>query len=153
MRELTGRKVFFITTGAFGVIIAVNLVMAYSAISTFPGVEVRNSYIASQGFDAARDRQEALGWDASVSHDPAQGMLRLALTDRATGLPAEVRRLEVLVGRATEARDDQRPAFDPIGGVWQAPATLTRGKWIVRIEAEAPDGTLFRQRRDIFVAG
>jgi nitrogen fixation protein FixH len=153
MRELTGKKVFMITAGAFGVIIAVNLAMAYSAISTFPGIEVRNSYVASQGFDEARARQAALGWDAVVEHDAAAGILRLKLTEQATGLPADVRRLDVLVGRATEARDDQRPAFARSAGVWQAPATLTRGKWMIRIEAEAADGTLFRQRRALFVAG
>lgn len=153
MAELTGRKVFAITAGAFGVIIAVNLTMAYSAISTFPGIEVKNSYVASQGFDAARDAQEALGWDLDVSYAPDDAMMVLKFADRATGLPADVARIDVLVGRATEARDDQRPTFVARAGVWQAPIALSRGKWLVRIEAEAADGTVFRQRRAVAVSG
>ena len=56
-RELTGRHVLAITLAAFGVIIAVNMVMAVKAVSTFPGLETPNSYVASQEFD--RDRQAA----------------------------------------------------------------------------------------------
>ena len=59
MAELKGRHVLGIAVGAFGVIIAVNLVMAYQAISTFPGLEVANGYVASQTFDADRKAQDA----------------------------------------------------------------------------------------------
>jgi nitrogen fixation protein FixH len=54
MAEMTGRKVLAITVSAFGVIIAVNFLLAYKAVSTFPGLEVPNSYVASQTFDADR---------------------------------------------------------------------------------------------------
>ena len=60
-RELTGAKVFAITAGAFGVIIAVNVVLAVKAVQTFPGLEVANSYVASQSFDAERTAQQKLG--------------------------------------------------------------------------------------------
>ena len=59
-----------VATGiAFGVIIGVNVVMATKAIGTFPGLEVKNSYVASQSFDKRRDAQEALGWDVGVAHE------------------------------------------------------------------------------------
>lgn len=153
MAELTGRKVFAITAGAFGVIIAVNLAMAYSAISTFPGIEVGNSYVASQKFDAARSAQEALGWDLDLAHDPDRGILTLQFRDRDSGLPAPVTDLKVLVGRTTEAREDQVPNFTMRSGVWEAAVALGRGKWMIRIDAVAPDGTAFQQRRELFVAG
>jgi nitrogen fixation protein FixH len=35
----------------------VNLLMAYQAISTFPGLEVKNSYVASQKFDERNARK------------------------------------------------------------------------------------------------
>ena len=54
-KELTGRHVLIITLAAFGVIIAVNLVMAFLAVGSFPGLEVKNSYVASQDFDRERD--------------------------------------------------------------------------------------------------
>ena len=152
MAEMTGRKVFFITTGAFAVIIGVNLVMAYQAISTFPGLEVKNSYVASQDFDANRAAQNALGWKLAPDYSAENQELRLNFTDR-DGLPAAVATLSVLVGRATEAREDTTPVFTREAGVFTAPLALDRGKWMMQIEATAADGTLFRQRIDLFVKG
>jgi nitrogen fixation protein FixH len=153
MGVLTGRKVLAITVAFFGVIIAVNLVMARAAISTFPGLEVKNSYVASQTFDAERRAQQALGWAVSADYDATAGELRLAFREEATGYPGSVEALDVLVGRATEAADDSRPAFVNEGGTFVAPLRLAPGKWLVRIEAVAADGTPFRQRLDLFVRG
>ena len=51
---------------AFGLIIAVNLTLAFNAIRTFPGLEVKNSYVASQSFDRDRQAQTALDWQVSA---------------------------------------------------------------------------------------
>ena len=59
--KLTGWHVLAIFVGAFGVIIGVNVALAWNAVATFPGLEVDNSYIASQTFDDRREAQEALG--------------------------------------------------------------------------------------------
>jgi len=60
MGELTGKHVLGITVGAFSIIIAVNVLMAFKAVSTFPGLEVANSYVASQTWDADMAAQKAL---------------------------------------------------------------------------------------------
>lgn len=152
MRELTGRHVLVITVSAFAVIIAVNVTMAYKAVSTFPGLEVANSYVASQDFDTDRAAQLALGWTLAPSYDAAKGQLQLAFTD-AQGLPVLLQSLNVLVGRTTEAVDDSHPEFVRENGVYLAPATLAPGKWMMHVEAVAADGTKFRQRIDLFVKG
>ena len=64
---ITGPKAFAIFSSFFVVIIAVNVVMACQAVHTFPGLEVENSYVASQTFDAERQAQEALGWTARAA--------------------------------------------------------------------------------------
>ena len=89
-------------------IIGVNLFLAFKAVSTFPGLEVDNSYVASQGFNERKAAQEALGWTL----DPVyrSGRLSLAFLDR-DGLAVEVQELSVLVGRPTEASDDLWPSF------------------------------------------
>ena len=79
-RKLTGWHVLAIFVGGFGIIFAVNFFMAYSAVSTFPGMEVSSSYADSQTFDERRDAQEALGWNASVQI-PGDGTLVLHLVD------------------------------------------------------------------------
>lgn len=148
MGELKGRHVLAICVGAFSVIIGVNVVMAVQAVRTFPGLEVANGYVASQSFDADRKAQQALGWTVTPSY--RDGKLVLAVTD-AEGLPAAVRTLDVLVGRATEAKDDVTPVLARVAGVWEADLALARGKWMLKVEAEAPDGTKFRQRLELFV--
>ena len=146
-RELTGRHVLAITLGAFGVIIAVNLLMAFKAVSTFPGLETPNSYVASQVFDAERVAQESLGWTVTPDYDGAE--LTLMIRD-AQGNPARVRNLTASIGRPTHVRDDQTPQFSYENGLFRAPLTLAPGNWIIHLTAEAWDGTPFRQRIDHF---
>ena len=140
---LTGRKVFFITAGAFGVIIGVNITMAVLAVGTFPGLEVKNSYVASQSFDDDRAAQEALGWE--VAANVHQGILTVAFTGR-TGYPVEVKSLAATVGRPTRVKDDVTPEFAYDDGTFTAPVDLGPGRWDIRMVATAPDGTPFRQR-------
>ncbi|SIS64628.1 nitrogen fixation protein FixH [Phaeovulum vinaykumarii] len=146
-KPLTGARVLAIAVGAFAVIIGVNLVMAFQAVSTFPGLEVKNSYVASQTFEGDRAAQEALGWTVTPEYDPERKILSFAIRDRA-GNPARVQSLEVLVGRRTHVRDDRRPEMAYVGGFFQTGIDLAPGKWLIHLTATAPDGTLFRQRLD-----
>ncbi|MFN3844372.1 MAG: FixH family protein [Paracoccaceae bacterium] len=152
MAEITGRHVAVATVGAFSVIIAVNLLMAYKAISTFPGLEVKNSYVASQEFDASRSAQEALGWTMTPDYDALEKRLYLSFADT-EGKAAALSELAVLVGRTTEAKDDQTPQFTHAAGLWTAPLVLAPGRWLLRVDAKSQDGTLFSQRVAIFVKG
>lgn len=150
MAELTGKHVFAITASAFAVIIGVNVLLAVKAVSTFPGLEVDNSYVASQGFNARKAAQETLGWSMTPGYD--QGRMTLAFHG-ADGQPVQVQDLQVLVGRTTEAKDDAYPVFVQDGAVYAAEVPLHKGKWMVKVTARSPDGTLFEQRSEIYVKG
>ena len=149
-RELTGKHVLAMVVSFFAVITGVNVYMASQAIGTFPGVEAQNTYYASQNFDAARKKQEALGWTVTVRLEG--GELRLGVTDR-SGAPAKVADFQVLVGRATERSADHSPVFIRDGADFVTPLSLAPGKWLLRLEAEAEDGTAFRQSRALHVEG
>lgn len=148
MTPLTGRRVFAITASGFAVVIAVNITLATQAIRTFPGLEVANSYVASQNFDADRQAQQALHWALSAGYDA--GRLTLRFTD-AAGHPVRVDNLALLVGRATEARDDTRPEMVAQGDAYVAALVLAPGRWMLRVTATATDGTPFQQRLVITV--
>ena len=150
VRPLTGWHVLAMFVAFFGVIIAVNGVLAWKAISTFPGLEVANGYVASQTFDAEMAAQKALGWRLTHGYDTAKNVLRLEFSDD-NGAPVKLASLQVLVGRATEAVNDTRPEFTGLSGLYTAPATLGTGKWMMAVVAQAQDGTLFRQRLDLHV--
>jgi nitrogen fixation protein FixH len=152
MKELKGWHVLAICVGFFGVIIAVNVMLAFKAVSTFPGLEVENSYVASQTFDAELKAQKALGWTLVPAYDLGKQELELSFTD-AKGQPVQLADLKVLVGRTTEEKDDSYPDFVREAGVYVAKADLHPGKWMMHVEAHAEDGTLFHQRIDLFVKG
>ena len=142
-RELKGKHVLIGFVAAFGVIITVNLFMAFSAVSTFPGLEVKNSYVASQTFDDRREAQEALGWNVRAFHE--NGDLNLSIRDEA-GRAVQAAQLVATVGRATHVQDDVTPDFRFDGVNYTAPVPLGDGNWNIRMRALAQDGTEFQQR-------
>ena len=140
--EITGRKFFLMMVGGFGVIIAVNLTLAYQAVATFPGLEVKNSYVASQTFDRDRSAQVALGWD--VGAQIIGGDLRLSFAKNGTAVRPKI--LSATLGRATNVAQDQTPEFTFDGSAFVAPVALGAGNWNLRLVAMAANGTKFQQR-------
>lgn len=140
---LTGRMVLAITVSLFGLIIAVNLVMAWFAVRTFPGLEVRNSYIASQGFNERLRTQQALGWQTEA--ELVSGRLTVRITD-ANGGAAPVATIQAILGRPTTEREDITPELVFQDGAWVADVTADHGNWNLRLQAEAADGTPYAYR-------
>ena len=142
-RPMTGRKVALIFCSAFAVIIAANLTLAFNAVATFPGLEVKNSYVASQAFDADRAAQEALGWDVSAT---VEGDV-LSVSVLKGDTPVQPKITSAVFGRATSVAEDQFPAFrfDGERHVAKVDASSS-GNWNLRLIAEASDGTVFKQR-------
>ena len=149
-KEFTGKHAAAVFIGAFSVIIAVNIALAVSAVSTFPGLEAKNSYVASQQFNVRRCAQEALGWQ--VRADATEGQVVLAITDK-SGNPVEVAALDAVLGRATHVKDDVTPDFVFNGLAYTANADLTPGNWNIRLKARALNGTEFNQRVVLHVKG
>lgn len=141
-KPLTGRKFFAIVASGFAVIITVNLTLAYQAVSTFPGLVTKNSYVASQSFDADRAAQEALGWDVGAFVHGAE--LRLRIVQNGAPVTAEI--VSAVLGRATHVAQDETPVLVFDGQDYVAPVDLADGNWNLRLVARAADGTLFRQR-------
>jgi len=141
--EFTGWHMLALMLGMFGTIITVNLWFAYNAVATFPGVEDRNAYVASQKFEAERQAQDALHWDVTASL--ADGMLTVAILDDA-GKPVQAEVLRAVFGRPTHVHDDQTPAFVWDGTAFSAPVNYGVGNYNLRLELLADDGTHFRRR-------
>lgn len=142
MTEIKGWHVFTGFALAFGVIIAVNLTLAFNAVRTFPGVEVANSYVASQSFDDDRAAQEALGWE--VRAEVSDGQLRLFITENGVAIFPQIE--SATFGRATSVAWDQTPDFTFDGTALIAPIEAGEGNWNLRLVARAEDGTTFKQR-------
>jgi nitrogen fixation protein FixH len=142
MAEIKGWHVLAGFGAAFGVIITVNLTLAYKAVQTFPGLEVKNSYVAGQVFDENRAAQEALGWDVSAELNGDD--LSLVILENGTPISPEIE--QATFGRATHVGQDQIPDFVFDGDALRAVIEGGGGNWNLRLKARSADGTLFEQR-------
>ena len=130
-REFTGRDMAKVLVIGFGIVFAVNFLMANLATRGFGGVVVENSYVASQKFNQWLDeaeRSQALGWTANVTRneDGHLGVETAGVPEDAA-ITAQLRRP---IGKnetdaITFARDES--------GIYHSTEPVTQGRWIVRL--------------------
>lgn len=85
-QEFTGRHMLIIMVLFFGTIITVNLIMATLANTSWSGLVVRNSYVASQEFNekaVAARAQAALGWTPVIRF--GSGRITFQMQDKSGG--------------------------------------------------------------------
>jgi nitrogen fixation protein FixH len=132
--RFTGWHMSAILVGFFAVVIAVNVVMARFASTTFGGALAENGYVASQDYNrwiADARRQDALGWSAKISIDNGHLVLDV---DGVSGPQAIVRLVHPLgrVAETTLAMHSTGPvrlvSDKPMpAGRWQAHVNLSKG--------------------------
>jgi nitrogen fixation protein FixH len=141
-QEFTGRHMWLLSIGFFGVVIAVNIGMAVVASTSWTGLVVTNSYVASQAFEEKRiahENQLAAGWEASFTYSP--GVAKLVIVDGA-GKPVDLGPVTLKVNRPVGGHDDQAISLEraPNGG-YAATLQLAGGVWDASVEAmETPKG-------------
>ena len=136
--QITGKHVLAMMIAFFGVIIGVNVLMAYLANSTWSGLVVANGYVASQSFDkdlAKAKAQEALGWNVAFTFK--KDRVNLAFADK-EGKPIDTLTITGDLERTVTDKQDQKLTFTALGGgVYSAPANLTPGVWEVEIDGKS----------------
>lgn len=136
-KEIKGGHVLAMLLAFFGVIITVNMVMAYFANSTWSGLVVKNGYVASQEFNtnlARAKAQDALGWDVGFTFDKSS--VKVTFTD-ANGAKIDNLDLAGRLQRTVTDKEDQVLTFGWMGsGVYSAPARLAPGLWEVEIDGK-----------------
>jgi nitrogen fixation protein FixH len=144
-KGLTGRHMLALLCAFFGVVLVVNLTLVFFANSSWSGLVVKNSYVASQQYNgviAAARRQTELGWQDRFSHDAAGLSLILAGRD---GAPLRGLSVTVTLSRPTHEGEDRVIALSEASpGIYGAEAALAAGLWEARVVATAGDGTQWR---------
>lgn len=146
-----GRWIPWAFAGAMGLVVAVNMVLVYFAITTFTGVTVTRSYERGRGYDtvlAEAARQDALGWTAEVSLEG--GRLRVTAADR-DGSPV-FGRIEGGLLRPLEGTMIPLVFLPSGGGRWTAEVEAPkRGQWEARLTLFGPNEAAFDIRRRVMV--
>src|SRR3990167_8329849 len=103
----TGRHMLLVVLLFFGTIIAVNIAMVVAATGTFPGLVVKNSYVASQHYnellESARIQNEA-GWQVELA--APDGVITFRLADR-DGVARQRLQVTALAGRPSSTLEDR----------------------------------------------
>jgi len=128
---------WLLVIGFFGVIIAVNVGMAIVASTSWTGLVVTNSYVASQEFEEKRlahQAQKAAGWQATFTYSP--GHAKLIVIDSA-GDPIDLGAVTLKVNRPVGGHDDQAVALErALDGGYAAPLHLAAGVWDALVQAD-----------------
>ena len=136
-KPFTGRHMTMILIAFFGVVIAVNFIMARLASSTFGGTVVDNSYVAGQQYNAWLARaaaQDRLGWERSVTLD---NMRHVRLDVRKGGVPLGGLKVSATLSHPLGRVDPRRFHFVllPDGGLRSAEA-IPAGRWMLDLRID-----------------
>ena len=154
-KELKGWHVLLIMLGFFGVMFAVNGVFLYHAITSFPGEDVKKSYVQGLNYNdtlAARAAQAELGWRAEAGLQDDQIVFRLQDADG-----QDLSNFAVIgeLRRSATRDHDQAVAFTTnFDGSYTTDALdLERGQWRLRITVldEAAETILFNVDKTLLV--
>ncbi|PNU03860.1 FixH family protein [Novosphingobium guangzhouense] len=149
-RPFNGRHMTAILVAGFGVVVAVNVTMATLASTTFGGIVVENSYVASQDFNRWLDeaaKEKALGWTLDARRG-AGGRVMVDLQVGPAEAPAVHTRLTAVARHPLGRLPDTALTFRHEGGHWISDGPLPAGRWTLRFDAEA-DGRQWRTEREI----
>lgn len=150
--KFTGKHMLAIMLAFFGVVIAVNLVMATAANRSWTGLVVKNSYVASQEFNRKAEEgraQAALGWKGQLEIGGGRVSYRLVDKD---GMAVTVEGVVASFRRpAYESEDRTVTLAREAEGTFGAAEAVRDGIWIVEIDAEAGLPKPYRDVRRIVV--
>lgn len=143
----TGRHIAGILVAFFAVVIGVNVTMATLAGSTFGGVVVDNSYVASQHFNRWLDeaaRERAIGWQAELRRLP-DGRVDVTLS----GGSETALRLAATARHPLGRLPDRELSFVAQGkGRFVSTQVLPAGRWRLRLAA-AGHATTWRAEQEL----
>jgi nitrogen fixation protein FixH len=153
-----GLHVLVLLVAFFCIVIGVNAIMIYSAVTTHSGVVAAEPYRKGLHYNErveADERQQRLRWDQALSVERT-GNIALILTD-AGGRRIHGLDVRLVIGRPSTNRQDIEVALlaDDAGRYVASIAPLQPGAWIATVEARASatdSEPVFRARRRLWLA-
>jgi nitrogen fixation protein FixH len=135
MRRFTGWHMTGIIVAMFGIVIAVNFLMAGYAIGTFGGTVVDNSYVASQRFNqwlGEARAQRRLNWAVDATVEPGRIVV---VTARGPGGAMNDAVVAVVATHPLGRLPQQALAFRRDGeGRFVATRPLPAGRWLLLVD-------------------
>lgn len=150
----TGWHMLAMMLAFFGTIITVNFTMAYFATSTWSGLVVKNTYVASQEFNgktAAIKEMLATGIAGDLSVDTKGMRYRLTLPNN---VPVVADSVLAHFKRPVGEHQDFELVLTPAGdGLYLAETAVLPGSWIVEIKATKGGKMIMHEAKRVTVSG
>lgn len=149
--RFTGWHMLAIMIAFYAVIITVNVTLAVLASGSWTGLVVKNSYVASQGYNehlAAARAQVERGWHSEIAVAPGRIAISVLSSD---GTPLALEAATVEIGRPATEVEDRTLDLEPAGGgIYAADANLAEGLWALTVTATS-DGVPYRREARVSV--
>lgn len=158
VKKFTSRKALLWFVGFFGIIFAVNAVMATIALGTWGGLDTKDAYRKGLAYNAelaAASAQNSSGWKITLSHRPKSiegDRIDVNITWPESDLPPA--KVSAVITRPVTNSHDQEIFLTRTGtDVYTAPVKLPlAGRWNVTILVRQADGPLYQLKENFFVA-
>lgn len=152
-----GSHVLLSLVAFFCIVIGINAVMVYAAVTTHSGVVAVEPYRKGLHYNErveADERQQRLHWDSTLTVERS-GEIAVTLAD-AGGKVVHGLNVQLLIGRPSTNRQDMKIGLvaDDSGRYIGKTAPLPPGAWIVAIEAFAPatdNDPVFRAKKRLWL--
>ena len=155
-KELKGWHVLLIMLGFFGVMFSVNGVFLFHAITSFPGEDIKKSYVQGLSFNdtlADRAAQAERGWSAEAGLVDERLILRL---QDAADAPLSGQFVVGELRRLATSQEDRAISFQPrMSGEYIADiGPLAPGQWLLRVNVFDAQGetVLFHLEKTLIVS-
>ena len=151
-REFTGAHMMAVMVLFFGTIITVNLIMARFAVTTWSGLVVPNTYVASQEFNGkAAEARAIAALGNRVSFSGSQSGFSVLLSAR-DGSPLRADQVIVTLHRPVGTEQDRDETLVPAGyGRFTAEGKLGAGDWIAHVTARDHERVLYNTAHRIHI--
>jgi nitrogen fixation protein FixH len=156
---LTGRHVLLLVVGFFATVLAVNGVMVWLALGSFPGMVSDNAYREGLAYNhvlEAREAQRALGWRVAIEFTgTAPTRIEASFADR-DGHPISGLRATALLRRPVARGNDRTVEMREVAaGIYRAEMALPLpGNWQLELEARdrgADEAPVWRMERELWL--
>lgn len=150
-RQLKGYHVAAIMVAFFGVIMAVNITMAVIASKSWTGLVVKNSYVASAGFNDAVATAKAIsdaGWHARFTYE--DGIFTTRFLNETADM-AEVGNAVLSIGRPAFEQADRTLEADVTDGVLVSKLDLDPGLWTIEVRTNI-SGMAYKQIARFYIS-
>lgn len=138
----------------FGIVISVNIYMAWQATRTWSGLVVENTYVASQEFNGKVAEAKALAASGIVGKLDISGSdVRYQLSHPTSG-PVEADAVTLKFKRPVGEAQDFAMTLEPAGeGMFLGSHAVPEGTWIIEVEALRDGERILHDAERIAIGG